>query len=131
MERKINVFVCSNCGYEDSAFIPDGMVSKYSKQCDEGFIQCPNCKKIVKKDIQKMDYEDGMSFEEYIELVNYIHKNHSLQSLKGKLIKYISSTYDFRTGKIYKISLDGKDFAKVNENRHRNLKKWIIDYLNS
>ena len=39
---KDEVFVCKNCGYEDSSFIP---IKK------DKIIKCPNCKKEVERNI--------------------------------------------------------------------------------
>lgn len=64
-------------------------------------------------------------------LVKFIHENHSFRDMKGKRIKYITHTLDFRTGEIYRVVLDDVEFAKVNENRHRNLIEWIYNYLNN
>lgn len=49
----------------------------------------------------------------------------------GKRIKYVRSSFDTRTNYIYSIHLDGECFTVVNENRKRNLKKWIYAYLNN
>lgn len=122
MEEKVEVFICKNCGYEDSSFIPMNPRNK---------VECPACKLVVDKNIVKMNFEPDMSIKEFNDLLQYINKNHSFMTLKGKMIKYISPTIDFRTGHIGKVVLDDKAFIKVNENRHRNLYKWIKDYLNN
>lgn len=122
MKEKVEVFVCKNCGYEDSSFIP--MIQKNK-------VECPICKLVVDKNIVEMNFEPYMSIEEFNDLLQYINKNHSFRALKGKMIKYISPTIDFRTGCIGKVVLDDKVFFKVNENRHKDLYKWIKDYLNS
>lgn len=131
MKEKVDVFVCSLCGYEDSSFIPSGAILSGSKNCRDGCVICPHCGKEVLKEIVQKDFEPYMSIQEFNELLNYIHKNHSFKDLKGKMIKYISPTIDFRTGCIGKIVIDDVSFNKVNENRHRNLKNWVLEYLNS
>ncbi|QUH22066.1 hypothetical protein [Alkaliphilus sp. B6464] len=120
---KIDVFICKECGYEDSSIIP---MKKHLKT-----YTCPNCDKIVKLNIVKMEHGEDMTLKEYLELVKYINENHSFRQLKGKMIKYISHTLDFRTGHIHRVTLNHKEFATINENRHRNLKEWIYRYLNS
>ncbi|XZI53252.1 hypothetical protein ACSXD3_17855 (plasmid) [Clostridium perfringens] len=45
------------------------------------------------------------------------------------MIKYVRCTFDMRTHEIFSVSLDNRAFVKVNENRHRDLKKWIYEYL--
>ena len=122
MKEKVEVFVCKNCGYEDSSFIPMNPENK---------VQCPSCKLMVDKNIVKMNFEPYMSIKEFNDLLQYINKNHSFMAVKGKMIKYISPTIDFRIGNIGRVVLDHKVFAKVNENRHKNLYKWIKDYLNN
>ena len=76
-----------------------------------------------------------MSVNEFTDLLAYIQKNHSFCEMKGKLIKYISPTYDTRTGKIFHIKLrlggDGLDFSVTNENKHRNLTAWIYEWLDN
>lgn len=131
MENKIDVFICNKCGYEDSSFIPNGAIYMDSQPCEEGYVQCPKCKEIVKKEIKQIESGNDMTLKEYLELVKYISEKHSFRKVKGKMIKYISHTLDFRTGTIYQIILDGKKFTKVNENRHRDLKKWVMNYLDS
>ncbi|MFY0516282.1 hypothetical protein ACOMCU_00430 [Lysinibacillus sp. UGB7] len=81
-----------------------------------------------------MDIQSNyMSVEEFTDLLAYIQKKHSFGEMKGKLIKYISPTYDTRTGKIFHINLslggDGLHFSVTNENKHRNLAVWIYEWL--
>lgn len=121
--EKIEVFICAKCGYEDSSFIP--------MKKDLSLSECPNCNKEVKVNIVEVEKGKNMSIAEYLELVKYIHEHHSFAKAKGKRIKYISNTLDFRTGNIYRIVLNDKEFAKVNQNRHRDLKEWIYGYLNN
>ncbi len=129
---EIEVFVCSNCGYEDSSFIPSGAKHiSCKKKCKENEIECPHCHEVVKKNIVMMPFEPAMTLKEYLELLDFIMKNHSFSSLKGKMIKSISNTFDTRTNEIYHIKLDDKAFNKINENRHKNLMKWVMNYLNS
>lgn len=82
----------------------------------------------------KMDIQNNyMSVDEFVELLDYIQRNHSFCEPKGKMVKYISHTYDTRTGKIHHVQLrlcgDGLHFSITNENKHRNLKKWIYGWL--
>lgn len=112
----------SKCGYEDSSFIPIIETSS---------VQCPHCKENVERNIIKKKYEDYMTMQEYLDLVKFIDENHSFKYGKGKMIKYINMTLDFRTTTIHGIKLNDKEFYKVNQNRHRNLLVWIMDYLKS
>lgn len=122
MREKLEVFICENCGYEDSSFIPMRLKNR---------VECPRCKIIVSRNIVEINNEPDMSINEFNELLEYINKNHSFIGLKGKMIKYISPTIDLRTGHIGMVRLDDKTFSKVNENRHKNLKNWIMEYLQS
>ena len=101
MKEKIEVFVCKNCGYEDSSFIP---------MSNKNRVKCPNCKLTVDKNIVEMNFEPYMTIGEFNNLLKYINENHSCRALKGKMIKYISPTIDFRTGCIGKVVLDDKVF---------------------
>lgn len=78
-------------------------------------------------------YKNLMSIGEFLELLKYIQENHSFVTLRGKRIKYISPTYDTRTGRIFHVHLrlggEGLHFSITNENKHRNLKDWIYEWL--
>ena len=79
--------------------------------------------------------QNYMDVKEFVELVEYIQKHHSFGKTKGKLVKYISPTYDTRTGKIFHINLrlsgDGLDFSITNENKHKDLALWVYEWLDS
>ncbi|MDM0987453.1 hypothetical protein QTI95_14040 [Clostridium perfringens] len=117
---KDEVFVCKNCGYEDSSYVP---------MMKNKIIKCPMCRKPVKRNIVLMEFGENLSLQDYAELLVYIDENHSFRKVKGKMIKYVRCTFDMRTHEIFAVSLDDKEFVKVNENRHRDLKKWIYEYL--
>lgn len=122
--EKIDVFVCRNCGYEDGSIIP-------CFRKNDKIVKCPNCNKEVENNILEFDKGDCLTFKEYAELLKFINENHSFRTIKGKRIKYVSHTFDMRTMTIYRVTLDDKEFCKVNENRHKDMKKWIYEYLNS
>ncbi|MGL5713399.1 MAG: hypothetical protein ACRCX2_10300 [Paraclostridium sp.] len=76
----------------------------------------------------------AMTLKEYFDLVRYIDKHHSFRELEGKAIKYISHTFDTRTRTVYSVKLWGgfsedKEFTIVNENKDRELKEWIYNWL--
>lgn len=79
--------------------------------------------------------DNYMDVNDFVRLLDYIQNNHSFGEMKGKLIKYISPTYDTRTGKIHHINLslagDGLHFSVTNENKHRNLAVWIYEWLDN
>ncbi|WP_275372570.1 hypothetical protein [Clostridium tertium] len=125
----IKVFMCPKCKYEDSCFIPDGFMHQKGPKCDNGTVYCPSCKSVVKKNIEKRPEASSISLRDYLELLDYIMKNHNWNERTGKCIKYISHTYDTRTGKIFSIKLDDMIFSQTNENKHKDLKQWIIGYL--
>lgn len=70
-----------------------------------------------------------MLIEEFTELAKYIAKNHGLYGGSRKRIKYVRCSFDTRTSEVFSVSLDGVDFATVNENGKRDLKKWVYCYL--
>ena len=76
-----------------------------------------------------------MTLDEFNDLVTYIQKNHSFPEMEGKRIKYITPTFDTRTGRIFHINLrlagEGKDFSVTNENKHRKLNEWVVDWLDN
>lgn len=122
MSKTIEVFICTNCGYEDSSFMP---IKYKNKQLGI----CPSCNCNVTVNIESIEMPPHMTISEFNSLLKYINKNHSFKQLEGKMIKYVSPTIDLRTGFIGCIKLDDKIFSQTNENRHRNLKEWIMQYL--
>ena len=76
-----------------------------------------------------------MNLNDFRDLLNYIEKNHSFRRGKGKMIKYVSPTCDMRSGDIFHINLrqagNGVDFSLTNENKDRNLKRWVMDWLDN
>lgn len=76
-----------------------------------------------------------MNIDDFRKLCNYIEKNHSFRKAQGKMIKYISPTFDMRIGKIFHVNLrrsgDGIDFSLTNENKDKDLKNWIVDWLDN
>lgn len=124
MSRKVKVFKCSECKFESSL--------ELFKEEDKT-VKCPRCNELVENNTTEMDFGKGLSIREYCELLGYINKHHAFGRLtgNGKQIKYISNKVDMRTGTIFSISLDNVEFTNTNENRHRNLKDWIYEYLNN
>lgn len=124
-KKMVKVFICPKCGFEDSSFVP------FTYKEGETSI-CRGCNsKFTENHIKELPQGDCLTIQEYYELIKYIHENHSFKNVQGKCIKYISHVLDFRTLKIHSVTLDDKKFNKVNENGHRDMKKWIYDYLNS
>lgn len=77
-----------------------------------------------------------MTVKEYVELLQYIDAKHSFGRMQGKEIKYIEHVFDFRTNKIFCVKLrpilsDEVIFSITNENKDRNLKEWIYEWLDS
>lgn len=74
-----------------------------------------------------------MNIEDFREILNYIEKNHSFRKSQGKMVKYVSPTLDMRIGKIFHVNLrrsgEGKDFSLTNENKDKDLKSWILNWL--
>lgn len=72
-----------------------------------------------------------MTLEEFVELAKYVYANHGFTDFgNGKIhIKYVRCSFDTRTNEVYSITLDKVDFTTVNENRKRDLKKWVYCYL--
>lgn len=124
---KIKVFKCPECGGEDGSEIYE--ILKHLVKNNK--IKCPFCEENVKYNTFESEIGKGMSLTNYIELIDFINRHHSFKRMNGKKIKYIRNNYDTRTGKIYYIKLDEKEFYIVNENSHRNLKDWIYKWLNS
>jgi hypothetical protein len=74
----------------------------------------------------------NMTMQQFLEVTLYIQQNHGF-GRKGHHIKYIRPHFDTRTGDFYGVSLSGifghKDFFVTNENRHRDLTAWIMEFL--
>jgi hypothetical protein len=77
-----------------------------------------------------------LSLKEFTKIVDIINKKHSL--ITGKAIKYLDSTFDFRTLSFFRINLRGfgkeKEFTVVNrieEPKFNTLYEEIIDWLDS
>ena len=128
MNEQIRYLKCSNCGYEDSSILT------MSLPTGSGILICPNCK--IKTIFNELYCEQGrgMTYKEYAELLKYIVDNHGWRNIckeGSKHIKYVRNSFDTRTNLIFSIQLDKEDFTIVNQNRHRNLKDWIYEYLKS
>jgi transcription elongation factor Elf1 len=111
---------CPSCGYEDSLFLVNKTES----------IECPKCGKwgIFS---HHFGANQGLSIAEYTDLVVDIYENHGWRHLgKSKNIKYVRGMFDTRTGRYFGVILDSHEFIINNENRHRNLKRWITEFLN-
>ena len=82
-----------------------------------------------------MSERKEMSIEDLRSLLQYIEKNHSFRKSKGKRVKYVSPTCDMRTGSIFHVNIrltgEGKDFSLTNEDKDRDLLKWIVDWLDN
>lgn len=76
-----------------------------------------------------------MTVEDFRELCAYIEAHHSFKKGQGKMVKYISPTYDVRIGEIFHVNIRlsgmGRDFSITNENINKDLKSWIIDWLDN
>ena len=76
-----------------------------------------------------------MSIEDFRDLCRYVDACHSFRDLKGKKVKYISPTMDMRTGMIFHVNMrlvgKGMDFALTNENKDKDLKEWIFNWLDN
>ena len=72
-----------------------------------------------------------MKLEEFTELVDYVHGKHRF-GRGGRGIKYIEPVYDTRYGDIFCIIFRGWDdkiFSLTNENKNRDLKEWVYEWL--
>lgn len=74
-----------------------------------------------------------MTPKEYAELLEYIYNNHGWSAkfyknkLNSKMVKYIDSSFDTRTGDIWKVSLRIASHEK--EFKGESLKEKIINWL--
>lgn len=77
--------------------------------------------------------EGYMTLEEFTQLVKDIQATNSFARAKGKCIKYITPVFDTRINQIFCINLrrsgDGLDFSTTNENKTKDLNKWIRAWL--
>lgn len=121
MSVLVDVFKCEKCGYEDSIYIPK---KAKGKDC----IECPKCKEKVKANIETEEIGKFMTLEEYNSLIKYI-QDLNKNSKDGEVVKVVTNTIDFRTMCVHSVNIDGKVFSKSDENIHRDLKKWIMGYL--
>lgn len=76
----------------------------------------------------------GLTIKEFIQLLNYINENHSFRKMEGRRIKYIQPVYDTRKMTIHAVAfIDGVHddiiFSITNENRNKNLKELIYNWL--
>lgn len=65
------------------------------------------------------------------DLMGFIHKYHRFAK-GGKHIKYVTPTFDMRTGDIHSIELRGmasKTFSITNENADKDLEDWVYRWL--
>ena len=124
--EKLKYVICPKCKYEDSSFLSDN---------NDNNTKCPQCHYVGLFKEAWGTMGQSMTMEEYAALTQYIYDNHgwatSLGKENSKRIKYIRCNYDSRTNDIFGISLDKYDFYIVNHNRHKNLKAWIMKYLNT
>ena len=77
-----------------------------------------------------------LSIKDYLELLRHIQLHHSwistdTDSIITKRIKYINASFDTRQNAYWRVELNGHSFALVNENKDRDLKEWIYEWLNS
>lgn len=75
---------------------------------------------------------NAMTLKEYIELIKYIEINHSFSKLKGKHIKYIEHSFDFRTNTVFCVKLRpvcGYEVIFSTTHNDRNLKECIYEWL--
>ena len=73
----------------------------------------------------------SMSHKGFLSILAEIHANHRF-ARGGKHIKYVTPTFDMRTGDIHRVEFHGmedKVFSITNENSDRDLELWIADWL--
>jgi hypothetical protein len=76
-----------------------------------------------------------LTVKEYVELLEYINKNHSFREQKGRCAKYITSHFDTRTNIIYAIEFKGlfpelyKSFSNTNIHGNKTFKQLIYEWL--
>jgi hypothetical protein len=92
--------------------------------------------KIIEAKKMKRAESKGMDHNRLLSLFDFIVKNHSWHNgIQSHAIKYIRPHFDTRTGDFFGVSFDGLrgriDFFIVNENRHRDLYEWVVEFLNS
>jgi len=71
----------------------------------------------------------SMSMSEFHELVGHVQNKHEFAMRGGKSIKYVRCSYDTRLRDVWSVSLDDKHFSLTNENKDKDLKSWVYDYL--
>ena len=73
-----------------------------------------------------------LSFLAFRKLLTHISEHHRF-SRGGWKIKYVTPHIDMRYGDIHCVQFRGmfgeKDFSITNENKERDLEKWIYDWL--
>lgn len=123
---RLKYIICPQCKYEDSSILSDH---------NDGNATCPQCQYQGMFKEEWGNFGQSMTIEEYTTLLKFIYDNHgwatSLQKLNSKHIKYVRCNYDTRTNDIYGITLDKIGFYITNQNRHKNLKDWVMKYLNT
>ena len=104
MEEKIELWVCPECGYEDSGILP------FVYKDNTNNAHCFGCSyrgTFIKSMVLFGKY---MSLKDFLELTQYIYKNHgwatSLGKEGSKKVKYIRSSFDTRTASVFGVTLD-------------------------
>jgi len=94
---------------------------------------CPKCSNAEHYEIVKKPFGEYMTPKEYNELLKYIYINHNPFKINKFPIKYVDCSYDNRTGRIFCVTIrtyfDENRFSITNENKHRDLKEWIYNWL--
>jgi hypothetical protein len=72
----------------------------------------------------------NMTIRDLDELITHIRLCHRGGDGVGKkFVKYVKPSFDMRTNEIYGMEIDDQVFFCVNENRKRDLKKWVNCWL--
>lgn len=74
-----------------------------------------------------------MTYSELTQLLQMIDDRHSFRKGKGHMIKYVTPIIDMRTLSIHAVEFhsvfDTKVFSITNENKDKDLMKWISEWL--
>ena len=74
-----------------------------------------------------------MTYEEFVTILKAVSVEHKFGKSSGKGIKYVTPTFDLRSGDIHTITFhcwnEDRTFSITNENKDIDLYAWVVEWL--